>query len=606
MNKGVMVEPLTLSIIERRLLSMAEEMGLKVMKSARSYVTAHVADLGTAIYDERERIVTQGSWLPAHVAGANITIKKLLDDIGRDNIYPGDFILGNDPYTVCSGHQPDWSFLYPAFLDGELIAYLYLRTHQFDTGGAFVGCYWPGAYDVHSESLIIPPTKIFERGQEKKDVYRLILKNVRGPEMMRADHMLIRGVMIKAEEKLRDIYRAYGKEVMKATYDELITLSEKMIRNEFSKWPAGVYKSQAASDSDGTRTDIPVWVRLTLTIKPDVGELVLDYTESDDQVDFINCNTAEVWANTIIPIRWSMPAGIPKNQALYNCITIKTRPGSVVEPLYPTTCGGMGPALGAAICESVQLALTQAIPEDVVAAWTRATQPIFEGKNPRVKNPVTGQTMDYFLVPFHSHGSSGAIWGYDGWDNLAFHITAGAVVRSPIEIDERDFPYRYLCSEWITDSPGDGRFRGGIGAHVEWLNLHDPKTYIPGDCLVSTGNSNGEKFAPFGLMGGRDAKKNVMWIKRRGKLRRLHSLVILPAEPGDIIITHSGGGGGVGEPLDREVEKVKEDALNEYISIKKAREVYGVIINPETFEVDYPGTEKLRSRKKRAKTKRAT
>ena len=600
MNKGVTVEPMTISIIENRLFSLSLQMGLRVMRAAHSYVAAHIRDVGTAIFDEKERVLIQGNWTPVHIAGTNVVIKNILDYIGRDNIYPGDFILGNDPYTVKAGHQPDWSFLYPVFYEDELVGYLYLRTHVLDTGGAYVGCYWPRAYDVHSESLIIPPIKIFERGIEKQDVYRLILKNVRQPSLMNMDIMLVRASMIKVADEVIEMYKAYGKDVMRTTSGQLIELSERSIREAISKWPGGVYRSASAADSDGTRPD-PVWVRLTLTIKPDVGELIFDYTESDKQVDFINLAAGHIWSFTITPLRWSLPPGIPQNHAIYNCVTIKTKPGTVVEPTYPASCGGQGPHIGVAVLECVQKALAQAIPKDVPAGWTRLLSPILVGKNPLVVDPNTGTRVDYFISNFHSAGTMGAIWGYDGWDGLDGPENCGAITRSPIELDERDYPYRFLCSEWITDSAGHGQFRGGQGTHAEYLNLHDPETYIRGDCWVYTGNSDGEKFAPFGLLGGLESGKAKMWVRRGNKLLPLHTVDMVQVEPGDIIMTKTFGGGGVGNPLDREVEKVREDALNEYVSIKTAKEVYGVIIDPQTFDVDYDGTTKLRSRKKRAK-----
>src|SRR4030042_3400473 len=170
MNNGITPEPMTISIIENKLYTLSLQMGIRVIRSAYSYVTAHIRDVGTSIFDEKERVLTQGNWMPVHVAGSNVALKNMLDYIGRDNVYPGDLIIGNDPYTVKAAHQPDWSFLYPVFFDNKLVNYLYLRTHVLDTGGAHVGCYWPRAYDVHSESLIIPPVKIYSNDIQNKDV----------------------------------------------------------------------------------------------------------------------------------------------------------------------------------------------------------------------------------------------------------------------------------------------------------------------------------------------------------------------------------------------------------------------------------------------------
>ncbi|OGO22535.1 MAG: hypothetical protein A2144_02250, partial [Chloroflexi bacterium RBG_16_50_9] len=572
---NITVEPMTVAIIESKLFNLSLQMGIRVIRSAYSYVTAHIRDVGTSIFDEKERVLTQGNWMPVHVAGSHATIKNMLDYIGRDKVYPGDLIIGNDPYTVKAAHQPDWSFVYPVFYQDELVSYLYLRTHVLDTGGAHVGCYWPRAYDVHSESLIIPPLKIFERGVEQKDVYHLILKNVRQPALMNMDIMLIRASMMKVADEVVEMFKTYGKGVISATADQLVALSEKSIKEALSKWPAGVFKATRAADSDGTSPD-PVWVRLTLTIKPDIGQLIFDFTESDKQVDFINLAASHIWSFTVTPLKWALPP-LPENHAIYNCVTIKTKPGTVVEPTYPASCGGQGPHIGIAVLECVQEALAQAVPKDVPACWSRTLSPILTGKNPFVVDPRTGVRLDYFISNFHSAGTAGAVWGYDGWDGLGNAENSGTVTRSPIELDERDFPWRFLCSEWRTDSAGHGQFRGGQGAHAEYLNIHDPKTYKQGDSYVYTGNSDGEKFAPFGLLGGMDSGKARMWIKRGSKKFPLHTVDMVMVQPGDIVMSDSPGGGGVGNPLDRDVEKVREDALNEYISIKVARNVYGVI-----------------------------
>jgi N-methylhydantoinase B len=428
MKKDITVEPMTVAIIESKLFNLSLQMGIRVIRSAYSYVTAHIRDVGTSIFDERERVLTQGNWMPVHVAGSNATIKNMLDYIGRDRVYPGDLIVGNDPYTVKAAHQPDWSFLYPVFYEDELVSYLYLRTHVLDTGGAHVGCYWPRAYDVHSESLIIPPIKIFERGMEQKDVYNLILKNVRQPALMNMDIMLIRASMMKVADEVVEMFKTYGKDVIRATADQVITLSEKSIKEAIAKWPAGVYKAARAADSDGTRPD-PVWVRLTLTIKPDIGQLIFDFTESDRQVDFINLAASHIWSFTVTPLKWALPP-VPENHAIYNCVTIKTKPGTVVEPTYPASCGGQGPHIGIAVLECVQQALAQAVPKDVPACWTRTLSPILTGKNPFVVDPRTGVRLDYFISNFHSAGTAGAVWGYDGWDGLGNAENSGTVTKA--------------------------------------------------------------------------------------------------------------------------------------------------------------------------------
>ena len=157
-------------------------------------------------------------------------------------------------------------------------------------------------------------------------------------------------------------------------------------------------------------------------------------------------------------------------------------------------------------------------------------------------------------------------------------------------------PWRWLYYEGIMDSSGHGQFRGGIGTHCEYLNEHAPETYRYGDSHIQTGNSGGEKSHPPGLLGGTAGEENRMWIRRKGELMTLHTKDIQSSEPGDVLITKSGGGGGVGNPVDRDVDKVDWDVLNEYISVERAREVYKVVVDPKTFQVDYDATNKLRGK----------
>jgi N-methylhydantoinase B len=431
-----------------------------------------------------------------------------------------------------------------------------------------------------------------------EDAYRIILANVRGGSIVRMDNMLVQAAMIKAEEKILDICEEYGKDVVRAAIESTIKSTEQAIRREISTWPAGVYEATRAGDCDGTTRD-PVWIKLVLTIKPDVGELIFDYTDNPKQVDFINVPKALVWAFSIIPLRWTLPAGKYLNQALANCITVKTTRGTVLDPVYPATGGASSPSLGGQIEECVQLALSKAVPQKAPSCWSRHVSPILAGKHPDLVDPRTGSRRWYWSAPFTSDGSSGAIWGYDGWDSLDDPETAGGGMRASIEQCEADIPWRWLRCEWATDSAGNGQWRGGMGTHAEYLTVHPPEAFRPGDIYIITGNSNGEVFPAFGIAGAPDGVKTKMWLKRKGKTNILHTMDILPGQPGDLVITISQGGGGVGNPLDRDIEKVRMDALDEIISLETARKAYKVVIDPETFEVDYDATNKLRAKKKK-------
>ncbi len=593
MSQPRTIDPLTLSLIEGRLYSMNEELGDRVFRQAFSMVTAHIHDLGTVLFDSKERTITIGNWMPVHTAGSDVCLKGILDWIGRENIHPDDFIVANDPFIVRFGHAPDWSFLRPIFYEGELLFYNFLRTHQYDSGGAFQGCYYPRTYDCHGEGLMIPPVKIIERGVIDEKVFSVILRNVRGRAMVRADNMLIFEAMRKAEERMIEMIKSYGKDTVMAACDEILRRTEESVRKVISTWPEGTYFAERAADWDGT-TDRPVWVRLALTVKPEEGQLIFDFSESDPQVDYINCPRGQTCAAVVSGVAWSLPPGTARNQGMLNCLTIITKEGTVLGPTYPATTGAQSVTMGTQITECVQIALSQVVPKETSAIWSRHLSPIVTGKRRDRIDPRTGAPQVYWTSPFHSDGSSGALYGFDGVDGLGPCHAGGGVVRAPIEVEEWDTVYRWLHYEFLKDSMGHGQWRGGAGTEVRILNDYDPKVWQPLDCVVMTGNSDGEKFTHTGLLGGTDGKVNELGIIRNGNDVRLRCFDVQYVQPGDIIWTKGGGAGGFGDPLDREIEKVRWDALNEYISIQTAKDIYGVVIDPKSFEVDYKATEELR------------
>jgi len=207
-----------------------------------------------------------------------------------------------------------------------------------------------------------------------------------------------------------------------------------------------------------------------------------------------------------------------------NCLTILTKEGPVLDPTYPATSGAQAPTLGTHVVECVQVALGQVVPKDTSALWARHINPILTGRRRDLIDPRTGSPQLYRTAPFHSDGSMGAIYGYDGWGGLCWVLGAGGSLRAPIEPEEWETPYRWLRHEFITDSAGDGKWQGGMGVHWEALNTYNPKVWQAHDCVVMTGNSDGEKFTALGLMGGGEGKKHRLGIIRKRKIVRRSSI----------------------------------------------------------------------------------
>jgi N-methylhydantoinase B len=604
MNKRKSIDPLTLAVVEARINALNLELGARMFRQAFSVPTAHIRDLGTVLFDKDERTLAIGNFMPVHTGGSEISLKGMLDWIGRENIHPDDFIIANDTFIVRFGHLADWSFLRPIFYEGELMFYHFARTHQYDSGGAYPGCYFPRSYDCHGEGLMLPPVKIVEGGKINESTYSVILRNLRGANMVRADNMLVFGSMKQIEQRIIGLLNEYGKDTVMAALDELINRARAAVKAVISKYPAGTYYAERAADWDGT-TDKPVWVRLAMTVKPKEGKVIFDFSESDPQCDFINVPLGQVWSSVTAGFLWCLPPGLPRNKGFFDCMEVITKEGTCLSPVYPATAASQAVTLGLEITECVMLAMAQVDPKESPATWGRHVNPLYAGKRRDKIDPRTGSIMEYTAHTFHAVASSGAALGFDAVDGNGSTPLGGAMVRAPIEVEEWMIPYRWLHYEFLTDSCGHGQWRGGLGTHVEAQNVYDRKAWQPLDCLTMSGNADGEKFSSVGLQGGTGGTKTKLEIVRKGKRIPYRTMSLTYLEPGDILVSNSGGGGGVGDPLDREIEKVQWDALNEYISIKTARDIYGVVLDPKTFKVEEKATTGLRARLKTKKGAKA-
>lgn len=594
------IDPLTLAVVEARINALNLELGARMFRQAFSVPTAHIRDLGTVLFDKDERVLAIGNFMPVHTGGSEISLKGMLDWIGRENIYEDDFIIGNDTFIVRFGHLADWSFLRPIYYDGELVFYHFARTHQYDQGGAFPGCYFPRSYDCHGEGLMLPPVKIVERGKIQESTYGVILRNLRGAPLVRADNMLVYGSMKQIEQRITGLLKEYGKETVMAALDELIDRARAAVKAIVAKWPAGTYYAERAADWDGT-TDRPVWVRLAMTVKPEEGKVVFDFSESDPQCDFINVPLGQVWSSVTAGLLWCMPPGLSRNKGFFDCMEVITKEGTCLSPVYPATAASQAVTLGMEITECVHMVMAQIDPKETPGTWGRHVNPLYAGKRRDKIDPRTGSIMEYTAHCFHAVASSGAAWGYDAVDGNGSSPLGGAMVRAPVEVEEWMIPYIWSKYEFLTDSCGHGQWRGGLGTHVEAKNIYDKKVWQPLDCLIMSGNADGEKFESVGFLGGTGGTKTRLEIEHDGVRSRFRTMDLTFLEPGDSLITYSGGGGGIGDPLDREVEKVRMDAMNEYISIKTAADVYGVVVDPVTFAVDEAATAALRANLKAKK-----
>lgn len=585
------VDPTTLSVVWNKFEHILAEVGEKALHATQSFVMAMVRDLGQCLLNTQGEIVAVSAYLPIHIFPAAVSVKAFLEKFEGD-FHPGDFFLGNDPYIVASGHLPDWTLVRPVFYGDELFGFFQFRGHMADTGGFIPGGYAPGAYDIIAEGLNIPPIRIVSQGVVEEELWGLVKRNIRNPDVVEMDVLNVNGAMAQGEKELGRLIDKYGPDTIKACMDEMISAGERAARKAIAEMPDGVYYGESGTDWDG-QTDKPVYVRVKLTVED--NEMTFDLSDSDPQCSFINLPWGTTVYSCMEAVYSMLDPQIPKNSGSMRPIHVLAKEGTVVRPKYPATVGASQISISVPLVDACWEALAQPLPDRAMGGWCRHFCPIVIGMDPRMTDPRTGTIKQYFAETFASDGSGGAMKGFDGWQGVGNYRFVGCLVRPDMEVFESQVPYWVRRYELLTDWEGAGEFRGGPGVYVEMACNSDLPPEAP--TLAQTGNSDGMRFAPKGAAGGGDGRLNEMWIVSpgTGESRILPTMGLDHIKPGEIVYHRASGGGGWGDPLNRHAERVHEDVLEGLVSFERAREVYGVVLDPETLEVQHAATEKLRT-----------
>ena len=578
----VRTDPVTVATIWHYLQTTAREMRHIIDRTAQNYLIGQLHDVSVGIWLANGDTVAMPVGLPVQFLGSGFAVQSMVQKFGSD-LSPGDVILTNDPYHGGHNcHLPDWGFFRPIFYKGELLFWTLARAHQQDTGGAFPGGYFPNGYDIHAEGICIPPTKVIERGKERTDVLELIWNNVRWPLGTRVDNYAMIAATKRADERIVALLDKYGKDTVLACIDEMISRTEAAVREEIRRIPDGTYSAESATDDDGTVLDVPVWVRVDVTISGD--EMTLDFSRSDAQrKGFINSVYAATYGNAVAAVIMIFDSALADfhNEGTMRPIHVVAPSGLVVNCEYPATVGASPVNVGIQVMEAVLEALSKAAPERSVAAWGK-----HRGDYVFATDPRTGER--YVRTSFDYDGSAGAVWGYDGYVAVSCLTTMGAVNRGNVEEEETRLPWLVRKWEMIPDLTGAGCWRGGPGIYWEAVNEGS-------DGQMATGSTDGDVVQGFGAQGGLPSPVSSCYIQRGEERILVKPHRQIHIKQGDTVVKISSGGGGVGSPLERDPETVREDVINEIVTVEGARRDYRVSLDPKTLEIDTAATVALRA-----------
>lgn len=572
-------------ILASRFYTITREMGLSMERTARSPVYFAAHDFTSAILTLEAELISMAEYIAILVGATPFVVKAVTQYFG-DDIAPGDVFLVNDPYTNDGGnHLADWSIVYPVFYRGKLKYFIGQKAHQQDTGGGVPGGYNPNAIDVYAEGLRIPPVKIFDRGRERKDVLNLILTNVRIYDTQRADLLSLIGASKVGARRLEEVLERYGDEKISTFISDLLNYSESRMRQAIDNIPEATYRGETS----GIESSSPIVAEVTVK----GSDMVIDLSRSGPQTkNYVNSPIANTYSAMCVALLGSLGKKIEaryRNSGLFRPVKLITTPGTIVHAKPPATVGNSTVCIGKQIIEVIWDALSQALPEEISGGWGSPGVWTYSGIDPRRNERFSGPD-------FLGGTGAGAIWGTDGWNCSSSPISSGTLWRPEIEIVESRYPIFSERWELLRDSGGPGKWRGGLAMENIWsvdagsepifiASNADPYAYRPVP-LVRGGKRPPDETHAIEFA---DGKKESNEDTRRKKAYVLHT--------GDRIIDLCWGGCGVGDPLERDVEAVKQDVKNGYISLKSALEDYGVALDPKTLEIDHDYTRGRRKEK---------
>ena len=560
-----MIDPITLEVIRETLVSTVREMRVTLVRTAYSSILYEGEDFSCVLMDGEAQIVamSKGQDHPLHIVPIGWSMKAVRDRFG-DDIHPGDVFLHNDPYTGGT-HLNDVAMILPLFADGRLFVFPVVRAHWGDVGGMSPGSLNGGATEIFQEGVRIPPIRVMERGRANDAVLDLLFANMRGPRERRGDYHAMLGTCRKAAERVDGLAARYGAATVRAAVAELMDRAEQRMCRAIGALPDGEYRYEAHLESGRERLE-PLTVRARVVV---AGETItVDLTGTSPQTAGpTNVGPAMAPTGAFTIVKSFLDPGSDVNSGAFRPLTVITPPGTIVNADPPAPCGGMV-EVKYCVETAVMGALAKALDGRVAGDLKGGGNHCYVGG----PDPRTGETFIFYEYPA---GGTGGYDGGDGSNTVRAWTESDMTTLQPIEAIEQLYPVRVEATRLREDSGGPGRWRGGLGL-TRAVRILAPKTRL---------SVLAEKavLPPFGVCGGEAGATNRFWLKRDGRMVQPSPLPgkvsAFPVERDDVFVMESSGGGGFGDPLERDPAAVAADVAEGYVTAEAAAAVYGVVMS---------------------------
>lgn len=567
---GRSFDPITLEILWRRLISIVDEADSTVARTAFSSLLRDAHDYTCMFTDQKGRELAQGSFATPGQSGAMaLGIKNLVNKLPVETYKPDDVFITNDPWAL-AGHLNDVCVMSPIFYQDKLVAFTACVFHHSDIGGRVSS----DNHDVFEEGLFIPLVKLYDGGVFNQSVMDMIRWNVRTQDEVIGDIRSQIAANHVCAEKICQMLKETDLDSLDDLADQIISRTEKSMREEIEKIPDGIYRAEGIVEQMKGQKDVVI--KAAVEVKG--SDITVDLEGSSPQVNWGgNVVYNFTYAYVFMAMKSMFGPDIPNNDGCARPIKLRAPEGSVVNCKFPAAVAARL-VIGHFITEIIYRALSGALPDKVIAA---------SGGTPAQMNVFYGKRNDG--RPWHSviirGGGMGAGSVNDG--NYVYIFPANGA-NTPIEIFESDTPLIVENRELLANSGGPGRMKGGLGQREVFRVPDDKYAPIP---PVNLGIQAGRHIhPPEGLFGGKPGAKAQFLVN--GVSGNPFGLTQLKL--GDVVTIDAAGGGGYGNPLEREPEMVVSDVMEGYVSLERAREDYGVAIDPKTFKLDMEETKKLR------------
>ena len=552
------VDAVDLEVVKASLSGIVQEMQNSLFRTGFSTIVRESQDASCALMNRKGEVVAQHVVLPLHIGAFPACCRAVIDEFG-DDIAEGDAFLINHPYQGGSPHAPDMAVLSPVFHGGELIGFCGSIAHKSDIGGPVPGSCSGQAREVFNEGLQLPAVRYQRAFAPARDIERIIAANSRTPELVLGDIRGQLGADRLGERRLDELLGKYGKDKILACWERLFEISETRLKATFAEWKDGRFEAERFVDDDGIDLNTPVRIHVVVEKRGD--RLHFDFSGSADQTKGpANVRPPLVQAACAYCLISLIDPALYVCQGLLTAFTITAREASVLNPRFPAPVNTYNPTVHALV-DAVYDALSHIVPDKVRADGSGSRSIILGGRN-----TYTGKGyVQYEIIA----GGAGARASKDGASGIT--VNQSNAMIAPVEIIESEFPTRLMRFELIKDSGGAGRFRGGLGIVREYLNLEDARFSI---------RSMKHLIPPNGCAGGGTGRPGDIWINPgTPQAKRLPTRYAdYPLRKGDIFRLDTPGGGGYGDPLAREPERVLVDVEEGYISAETAERQYGVVI----------------------------